>query len=100
LFPALNHHTDELSCAIGCASLLRLPETIRRRRHWAASFYDALAAQSAVCASYRNSDDDSPFVVPVVCGPARIDCSVARFGEAVRAEGIGLNPSYKYVADE
>jgi hypothetical protein len=25
---------------------------------------------------------------------------VARFGEAVRAEGIELNPCYKYVADE
>lgn len=100
LFPALNHHTDEISCAIGCASLLRLPETIRRRRVWVSAFYEALATRSSACAPYPNSDADSPFVVPVLVDPARIDCSVARFGEAVRAEGIELNPCYKYVADE
>jgi perosamine synthetase len=100
LFPALNHHTDEISCAIGCASLLRLPETIRRRRVWVTAFYAALAAQSTVCTPYPNSDADSPFVVPVLVDPARIECSVARFGEAVMAEGIDLNPCYKYVVDE
>ena len=31
LFPALNHHTDEISCAIGVASLGRLGQTIMRR---------------------------------------------------------------------
>lgn len=100
LFPALNHHTDEISCAIGCASLLRLPETIRRRRTWVANFYAALAQGSRVCAAYPNSEADSPFVVPVIVDPTRIECSVPRFGEAVRAEGIALNPSYKYVSDE
>jgi perosamine synthetase len=100
LFPALNLHTDEVSCAIGGASLMRLPDTIRCRRSWVSTFYAALAAQSTVCAPYPNSDADSPFVVPVLVDPARIDCSVARFGEAVRAEGIGLNPCYKYVVDE
>src|SRR5215510_11624078 len=31
LFPALNHHSDEISCGVGLASLSRLHETIVRR---------------------------------------------------------------------
>jgi dTDP-4-amino-4,6-dideoxygalactose transaminase len=100
LFPALNHHANEIACAIGCASLRRLPETIRLRRIWVAAFYDALTSESGVCAAYPHCDADSPFVVPVVVDPDRIDCSVARFAEAVRAEGVDLNPCYKYVVDE
>lgn len=100
LFAALNHHTDEISCGIGLASLRRLPETIRRRRAWAAGFYPLLAANSASCASYPSSGEDSPFVVPVVVDPARITCDVATFARALMAEGIGLNPHYDYLVEE
>ena len=100
LFPALNHHTDEISCAIGSASLLRLPDTIKRRRAWVAKLYEALEARSTVCGIYPNDDGDSPFLAPVMVDPARIDCTVVRFAEAVRAEGIELNTCYKYVVDE
>ncbi len=97
LFPALNHHTDEISCAIGCASLARLSETIRRRRLFVDAFYSQLAARSKVCRPYSHSRADSPFIVPVIVDPTRIDCDKLTFAEAVLAEGIGLNPHYMYV---
>ncbi|HZT52077.1 MAG TPA: DegT/DnrJ/EryC1/StrS family aminotransferase [Stellaceae bacterium] len=100
LFPALNHHTDEISCAIGCASLARLGDTMRRRRAFVAEFARLLAAQSDICRPYAHADADSPFIFPVIVDPARITCTPKEFAEAVRAEGIGLNPHYEYlVAD-
>lgn len=38
LFPALNLNTDEISCAIGIASLERLEETIQKRREYVEEF--------------------------------------------------------------
>ena len=43
LFPALNHHTDEISCAIGVASLGRLDETIMRRLSFVSDVVAGLA---------------------------------------------------------
>jgi len=97
LFPALNHHTDEISCAIGCASLARLPDIIRRRRAFMLEFYQRLRERSQICAPYHHSLEDSPFIIPVVVDPSRLSCDKVAFAEAVRAEGIGLNPHYMYV---
>jgi len=97
LFPALNLHTDEISCAIGYASLVRLPETIRRRRAFVTEFYGRLSEAADICAPYSHSSSDSPFIVPVIVDTTRISCSKVAFAEAVSAEGIGLTPHYMYV---
>lgn len=100
LFPALNFHTDELSCAMGVASLARLPDTILRRLTFVAEFSGRLRDRSKVCRPYGYSPNDSPFVYPVIVDTDRITCSKIEFAEAVRAEGIGLNTHYQYlVAD-
>lgn len=100
LFPALNLHTDELSCAIGIASLGRLGDTIARRLGFVRDVTGAIEAQCSICRPYGYTEGDSPFVYPVMVDAARLRCSVAKFGEAVRAEGVGLNPNYRYVAAE
>ncbi|HUC62283.1 MAG TPA: DegT/DnrJ/EryC1/StrS family aminotransferase [Alphaproteobacteria bacterium] len=97
LFPALNHNTDEISCAIGCASLARLDQTIVRRLAFVFDFIARLADESAVCRPYRMSPADSPFFYPVIVDPQAIGCSKTEFAEAVRAEGIDLNADYKYL---
>lgn len=97
LFPALNLHTDELSCAIGIASLARLEDTRRRRLDFIRALTTRLTADSAVCRPYGCSDDDSPFVYPIFVDTARLSCSKLDFAKAVRAEGIGLNPHYEYL---
>jgi len=100
LFPALNHNTDEISCAIGIASLARLQNTIMRRLSFVADVADGLVDQSEACRPYEHSPTDSPFFYPVIVDVERISCTKEEFAEAVRAEGIDLNPHYRYVIDE
>ena len=97
LFPALNFHTDEISCAVGEASLARMRDSILRRLVFVAEFTGRLRDKSQVCKPYGYSPNDSPFVYPVIVDAARVACSKREFAEAVRAEGIGLNPHYQYV---
>ena len=100
LFPALNLHTDELSCAIGLASLERLSATIAGRRAFVADVTHEIAACCIASRAFGYDDGNSPFVYPVVVDSSRINCSVKQFAISVAAEGIGLNPHYKYlVAD-
>jgi dTDP-4-amino-4,6-dideoxygalactose transaminase len=100
LAPALNHHTDEISCAIGLASLKRLPSTIVSRLAFVSDFVARLYDASDVCRGYRFMPTSSPFYFPVIVDIDAIRCSKVEFAEAVRAEGIDLNPHYKYVVCE
>jgi perosamine synthetase len=98
LFPALNLHTDDLSCAVGLASLKRLDDTILRRLVFVAEFTGRLTDRSRICRAYGYTPNDSPFVYPVIVNLAAITCTKQQFAEAVRAEGIGLNAHYQYLA--
>jgi dTDP-4-amino-4,6-dideoxygalactose transaminase len=98
LFPALNLHTDEISCAIGAASIGRLGETIARRIAFVADFAERLLERSELCRPYAFSPGDSPFVLPVIVDVGRLSCSKREFALAVEAEGIGLSPHYNYLA--
>jgi len=101
LFPALNHHSDELSCAVGLASLARLSDTIIRRLAFVAEVSSRLLDSSAeACRPYGYSPSDSPFVYPIIVEGGRLRCGTREFAEAVCAEGIGLNPRYEYVVAE
>ncbi len=100
LFPALNHNTGELSCAIGMASLGRLADTIIRRQSFVSDFASALIEQSEVCRPYSWAPTDSPFFFPVIVDLQNITCSKVEFAEAVRREGIDLNAHYQYVVAE
>ncbi len=96
LFPALNLHTDEVSCAVGLASLARLPATIAARLAYLRGL-DALGDQSALCRPYGWSDADSPFYYPILVDAKFSVERKIEFAKAVAAEGIGLNPDYKYL---
>lgn len=97
LFPALNLHTDELSCGIGISSISRLPDTIKRRLAYTKAVADEIGRRSEACSTLGWSEDDSPFIYPIAVDAGRITCTKRKFAEAVRAEGIGLNPHYMYV---
>jgi dTDP-4-amino-4,6-dideoxygalactose transaminase len=100
LFPALNLHTDELSCAVGLASLRRLDDTRARRLAFVAEVTRLIAERSAACRPYGCSTDDSPFIYPVFVDGRRLGVDKEAFARAVQAEGIGLSPHYRYlVAD-
>ena len=100
LFPALNLHTDELSCAIATASLARLENTILRRLTFVAELTGRLRDRSEVCSPYGYTPSMSPFVYPVIVDLDRISGTKQELAAAVRAEGIALNPHYQYVVAE
>lgn len=97
LFPALNHHSDEISCAIGLASLQRLNDTIVRRLAFLADLSARLREETKLCHPYGYTPGDSPFVYPILVEVERLSCSKVEFAHAVLREGIGLNPHYQYV---
>lgn len=100
LFPALNLHTDEISCGIGLASLGRLTDTIVRRLTFIADISAKLLEISKICRPYGYSPTDSPFIYPVFVDEEQITVNKVEFALAVEKEGIGLNPHYEYlVAD-
>lgn len=101
LFPSLNLNMDELSCAIGRSTLVRLPQTIERRRRIAEQIDDLLGASVVVFPIKRNRDAAwSPFFHTVGVRTERLSVSKLEFGQAVAAEGIWVNPHYRYVASE
>ncbi len=97
LFPALNLHTDEISCGIGLVSLKRLQDTIMRRLVFVAEVSGRIRDRCSICQPYGYSPSDSPFVYPVIVDTSRITCPKLEFANAVLSEGIGLNPDYRYV---
>ncbi len=100
LFPALNWNTDELSCAVGLASLRRLPGVIAARMAFVRALAEELEAASAVCRAYAMPEGASPFFLPIRVDRRAIGCSVRAFAEAVAAEGVDLNPEYGFLVAE
>lgn len=100
LGPALNFNLDEISCAIGERSLARLDATIERRLAFLYALRTRLTAASRVCTPTAVGADDSPFYYPIRVDTRQLTCSKKTFAEAVRAEGIDLNPDYRYVVSE
>jgi dTDP-4-amino-4,6-dideoxygalactose transaminase len=93
----LNHHTDELSCAIGLSSLGSLADTIIRRLAFVADLTAGMLAEIEVCRPYGYSPSDSPFVYPIFVDTDRVRCTTREFAFALQKEGIDLNPHYEYV---
>jgi perosamine synthetase len=100
LFPALNFHTDEISCAIGVSSLRRLPNTLLKRLTFLAELTGRLKDRADICKPYGYSPNDAPFVYPIMVDVDRITCDKEHFAKAVLAEGIGLNPHYRYLVSD
>jgi perosamine synthetase len=100
LFPALNWNTDELSCAIGIASLRRLRDTIVRRLAFVSELASLLAEFDTIFQLYPWTPCDSPFILPVFVDLERAGKTKMEIAEAVRGEGIDLNPHYRYVVSE
>jgi len=100
LFPALNWNTDELSCAIGIASLRRLQDTIVKRLAFVSELAALLAEMDTMFSLYRWTPCDSPFIIPTFVDLKRTKRTKKEVAEALRAEGIDLNPHYAYVVSE
>jgi perosamine synthetase len=99
LFPALNFNTDELSCAIGLASLCRLNDAVAARVKFVKRLIELLD-QSEVCRATLFHDGFSPFYYPVFVDAGRLACTKTEFALALKAEGIGLGEHYGCIVCE
>lgn len=93
-FPALNFNTDELSCAIGLASVKRLQDTVTRRVRFLSSLVRRLAAESKSCRPSAFHEGFSPFYFPIFVDTGKITCGKMEFAKALAAEGVDLNLHY------
>tara|TARA_B100001123_G_C15317772_1_gene1026768 strand:+ start:409 stop:1626 length:1218 start_codon:yes stop_codon:yes gene_type:complete len=100
LFPALNFHSNEISCAIGIASLNRLEKTIVKRLKYISGVSKLLEKNSIFCRSYKYSKNDSPFIYPIIFERKNFKTNKIFFAKAVLAEGIDLNPHYKFLVSD
>lgn len=100
MFPALNFNSDELSCVLGIKTLAKLDSMVKRRIDFLFKLGASIAKNSRVCRSSEVSIDDSPFFHTIKIDTSRIFCSKEEFANAVKAEGIDINPDYKYVVCE
>ena len=97
LFPALNLNSNEISCAIGIASLKRLRTSIAARQVFVKILSEKILQHSRVCRPYDKCLDGSPFIFPIFVDESLLVCDKATFASALRAAGVGLNPHYKYL---
>lgn len=100
IFPAMNFHTNEISCAIGISSLKRLKYTISKRLNYVRQVSKILKKKSKVCTPFYSSKKDSPFVYPIIVDTKKIKTNKINFAKAVLSEGIGLNPHYRYLVSD
>jgi len=102
LFPALNFNLNELSCAIGLSTLSRLQEIIDKRYEIAKKIDDLLIEESSVVYPCQRKYDGYPslFFHTVEVSVDKIKASKKEFADAVAAEGIWINPDYRYVVSE
>ena len=62
--------------------------------------HEGIEARSNACRSHGYNEDDSPFIFPIFVDENQVTVDKNTFALAVREEGIGLNPDYRYlVAD-
>ena len=91
--------TNDISCAIGIASLERLDETIKQRNKWVENFIPRLS-ETKTCFPYNFNNNFSVFYFPIFVDVDNISCSKRDFAEALIAEGVGLQPHYGCVVSD
>ena len=94
LFPSLNFNTDELSCAIGIASIKRIQKTIDERCSFLEKLCEEISTESKACFPYNFHNGFSPFYFPIFVDKEKISCNKLEFANALQAEGIALSPHY------
>jgi perosamine synthetase len=99
-FPALNFSQDELSCAIGLATLAKLDTVRKRRVSLLKRLERRLEESSASCRLTEVTDDDSPFFWPIRFDSMIAGCSKELFTRALLEAGLPINPHYRYMVNE
>lgn len=96
--PALNFNQDELSCAIGSVTLKKLPGIVRRRTELVDRIAEGIAHVDGVRILRPEAGNlASYFYATLVLDSANRKNS---FAQALLAEGIPINPDYRYIVSD
>ncbi|MFT2111663.1 DegT/DnrJ/EryC1/StrS family aminotransferase [Marinomonas sp. 2405UD68-3] len=98
MFPALNWNTNELSCAIGIASLKRLDKTIEERGKFCKYLINKINTLR-ICSVPKFIQGTSPFFLTVYMSE-NSPVNKNEYCEALIAEGVELNPHYRFVVSQ
>ena len=96
---ALNFNTDEISCAIGLASLNRLENTIQRRRKFLFELDVMMQSLAPHFRLMKHSRGQSPFFIPIIVS-SKYDSKKLEIADLLKCEGISLLPSFHNIVAE
>ena len=96
-FPALNHNTNEFSCAVSLSSLKRLKKTNNLRKKSLNYFINELVKNSKTCIPYNFHDDFAPFFFPIIVNTKKLKISKNKFANELIRIGIPLLPEYNCI---
>lgn len=99
LFPALNLHSNEISCSIGISSLKRLSWTIKKRLKFCSQLEKLLMDKSKLCRSMSFNKNDSPFFIPIFFKKNK-KISKLQFAIKLKKLGVDLNVHYDYLISD
>ena len=94
--PALNHNTNEFSCAITISSLERLNINIKKRKIILKKLILELK-RTKVCMPSEFNDGFSPFFFPVIVDHNQLKCSKITFVKEIKSKGVGLLEEYNCI---
>ncbi len=93
---SLNLNSNELACAIGRVQLLKLPDIVSRRRDAVKRLADGIAEFATVSVpTPRPGAEPSYWFLRMVFHPEKANCDKAAYCQALSAEGLPINPSYR-----
>ena len=96
-FPALNHNTNEFSCAVALSSLKRLAKTNNLRKKSLKFFINELVKKSKVCSPYNFHNDFAPFFFPIIVDKKKIKVSKNKFANELNKMGVPLLSEYNCI---
>lgn len=93
---SLNFNIDELSCAIGCAQLEKLPQIIAKRRKVMHALADATADLKTLKININPVAEAEPsfWFTFIQLDLSKLSCDYVHFVEGLKAEGIPALGSY------
>lgn len=94
--PALNFKLNEISCAIGMATLGKLGKVNQKRRSFLKILSQKMKKSGVQTELIDFSEESAPFFAFFKFDKNKFNCSKIDFSESLRAEGINLNSDYKY----
>ena len=99
LFPALNHNTNEFSCAITLASLNRLDKTNKKRREILKYLIKKMKA-CLVCKPSYFDNGFAPFFFPIEVNEKLLKVSKKEFAKNLKRQGVGCLEEYNCVVSK